>query len=177
MQERRIVSHEALGRAAGRVGTLAGWTEAGRYLDRLLSEVEAEEAARRTEVEAEVRRRWEACSEDIEAEVSGYAINSYEYWIEDANRDHEDEDQTPKRRRSRYSTLGEWADAEETDIDEGTGYYPRYARDIAGHAEEMAGRRLVRKGDAKDLRKALEKSISERKWSWPGIETASILTA
>ena len=39
-------------------------------------------------------------------------MNSYEYWIEDAERDHDDEDEAPERRRSRDSTLGEWAEEE-----------------------------------------------------------------
>ncbi len=150
----------------------------GPQNDRLARAEVEEEAARRGEVEAEVRRRWRECSEEIEGEVSGYAMGSYLHWVEDAERDYDDVNQMPERRRFRYATLREWAEAEEIDsYVEGTRYYPSYAADIAEYAEEMAERRLVREGDPEDLREALERSISDREWEWWGIETASILTA
>jgi hypothetical protein len=144
----------------------------------LLAGVEAEEDARRREIDAEVQRRWAECSGEIEDEVSGYAMGSYLHWVEDAERDWEDEEETPERRRSRYAVLREWAAAEKSDIPvEWPRYDPSYAADIAEHAEEMAERRLACDGDPDDLREALEKSIKDRKWEWPGIETASILPA
>jgi hypothetical protein len=178
MQEQRTVSHEALRRAADRIGASADGAMSDRYLDRLLAEVEAEAAARRKQVEAEVRSRWQERSEELEQDVSGYAVSNYLYWIEDANRDEDDEDEAAERRRAKYGTLGEWAKAEHSDsYVEGAGLHPAYENVIAEHAEEVARDRLVREGDPDDIERALDESISKREWGWPRVATASIQRA
>ncbi len=51
------------------------------------------------------------------------------------------------------------------------------AQDIAEPAGEFAQDRLIREGDQEDVREAVVKSISDRKWEWPSIKTASIESA